>query len=417
MSDSEVRRVLDIPSMRPNPIDYVRSWANQLSGEARDSDWLRYSYVVPDVLEDVARELGLTRVRGLFGLIGLQGVGKSSALMALQRGMPVALNRDRILFKWRREKDLYASLVNGTHEASEIFMPDYLRSLLNELESHISSLSVADRERFLKFKQLVEETTVHGNLQPESSDVLWAERKIGKAVAQRLRQDTWRETIMHRDVILIDTPDYSKTDKRQMDKDLQEIYWFWNSLPALESLSTIVVAIQKEMFRDNYFLDKMRKFELKPLAPEQMVEVYNRRFETIYPFYEEALLTLAKMSRGVFRRFLRYILLTLDFWEKPNRSPMIDEETVRKAVPLERLVEDMELEFQGLFPKQSELRTLAVRVIMYVQEQGPQLQSHLFRKLGVNQSTMSRLLGKLESSKHIIRTQKGVDKVVSLRGN
>jgi hypothetical protein len=32
--------------------------------------------------------------------------------------------------------------------------------------------------------------------------------------------------------------------------------------------ANIVVAIQKEMFRDHFFFDKMDKIELEPLQPE-----------------------------------------------------------------------------------------------------------------------------------------------------
>ena len=49
--------MLAVQSIKAIPIHQVRAWANQLAGEARDADWLRYSYVVPDVLNDVAQEL------------------------------------------------------------------------------------------------------------------------------------------------------------------------------------------------------------------------------------------------------------------------------------------------------------------------------------------------------------------------
>ena len=80
-------------------------------------------------------------------------------------------------------------------------------------------------------------------------------------------------------------------------------------------MPNFVIAVQKEMFRDHFFFDKMEKVELEPLRPEQMVEVYRKRFKTIKPFTEDALLTLARMSRGIFRRFLIYITLTLQHWE------------------------------------------------------------------------------------------------------
>ena len=402
-----------VEPMKVVPTDQVRSWANQLAGEARGPDWLHYSYVVPDVLQDIALELVHTR-RGLIGLVGQQGVGKSSALMALHRGVPFSLSSSRILFKWRREKDLFTTLLNNTHEASEDFMPKYLSALVNEIEARFSTISVRDGEMLRRFKKRVEGNVVYIEIQPESSVILWAEAKVGKAATQRIRQDTWRD-VLRKETILIDTPDYPKADKRRMDADLQDIYWFWNNLLSEGSAATIVVAIQKEMFRDHYFLDKMQRFELRPLRPGQMVEAYRLRFETTYPFSEDALLTVARLSRGIFRRFMRYIVLTLDFWQRPNHPDVIDEEAVKRAVPPERLAEDMALEFVGLFPKHSELRMLAVRLIFYLQEHGPEKQSQLSTELDIESSAMSRLLGKLESSKHITRSREGVDKIVALR--
>jgi ATPase subunit of ABC transporter with duplicated ATPase domains len=87
--------LLVVESIKAIPIHQVRAWANQLAGEARDADWLRYSYVVPDVLNDVARELEQAN-RGLIGLVGRQGVGKSSALMALMKGIPFYRVQERV---------------------------------------------------------------------------------------------------------------------------------------------------------------------------------------------------------------------------------------------------------------------------------------------------------------------------------
>lgn len=76
-----------------------------------------------------------------------------------------------------------------------------------------------------------------------------------------------------------------------------------------------MIAIQKEMFRDHFFLDKMHKIELEPLKLEQMLEAYRKALGTLEPFTRDGLLTLARMSRGISRRFLRYIILTLDLWQ------------------------------------------------------------------------------------------------------
>ena len=76
------------------------------------------------------------------------------------------------------------------------------------------------------------------------------------------------------------------------------------------------------------------------------------------------------MSRGIFRRFLRYITLTLQHWET-SRNGRVDTTIVKEAVTVERLAEDMELELGELFPKQSDLRLQAVRLLMRLEESGP----------------------------------------------
>jgi len=81
-----------------------------------------------------------------------------------------------------------------------------------------------------------------------------------------------------------------------------------------------------------------------------MVKAYKKRFKTVDPFTEDALLTLARMSRGIFRRFLRYITLTLQHWET-KKSGRIDTTIVKEAVKVERLAEGMERELAELLPR------------------------------------------------------------------
>jgi DNA-binding MarR family transcriptional regulator len=174
------------------------------------------------------------------------------------------------------------------------------------------------------------------------------------------------------------------------------------------------VVIQREMFRDHFFFDKMEKVELQPLKPEQMVEAYQKRFKIIKPFTEDALLALARMSRGIFRRFLRYITLTLQYSEWHGKRS-IDAGTVKEAVTVERLAEDMGLELVELFPKQSDLRLQAVRLLMRLEESGPKKQTELVEELGMEDYAMSRLLTKLELHRYVVRRREGTDKIVSLR--
>lgn len=179
--------------------------------------------------------------------------------------------------------------------------------------------------------------------------------------------------------------------------------------------TNIIIAIQKEMFHDHFFLDKMQKVELKPLNPRQMLEAYLKRFKTTAPFTEDALLALAQMSRGIFRRFLKYITLALDHWQtQPEPRQPINPTTVRTAVTREQLAEDMEIELRELFPKQADLRLQTIQILTHLQTTGPKLQSQLAKELEMKPYAVSRLLTRLEHHRHITRQRTGSDKMVSL---
>jgi DNA-binding MarR family transcriptional regulator len=87
---------------------------------------------------------------------------------------------------------------------------------------------------------------------------------------------------------------------------------------------------------------------------------------------------------------------------------------VKLAVTVERSVEDMELELVELFPKQSDLRLQAVRLLMRLEEVGSGWQSELAEELGMEPYAVSRLLAKLELHQYVTRRREGTDKLVSL---
>jgi hypothetical protein len=153
---------------------------------------------------------------------------------------------------------------------------------------------------------------------------------------------------------------------------------------------SIVVAVQ-EIFRDHFFFDKMDKVELEPVKPEQMVEAYRKRLMGYEPFTEDALLSLAHMSRGIFRPFLTYITLTLQSHDKR----IIDTDTLKAVVTVKRLAEDMELELAELFPIQSDLRLQAVQLLFLLEESGPRRQTKVVEMLGIEDYAMSRLSSSL----------------------
>jgi DNA-binding MarR family transcriptional regulator len=74
----------------------------------------------------------------------------------------------------------------------------------------------------------------------------------------------------------------------------------------------------------------------------------------------------------------------------------------------------MELELVELFPKQSDLRLQAVRLLMHLEESGLKRQTELTEELGMEAYAMSRLLAKLELHRNVVRRRDGTDILVSL---
>ena len=68
-----------------------------------------------------------------------------------------------------------------------------------------------------------------------------------------------------------------------------------------------------------------------------------------------------------------------------------------------------------LFPKQSDLRLQAVRLLMRLEESGPRKQAELVEELGLEEYAISRLLAKLELHRYIVGRREGTDKIGSLR--
>jgi hypothetical protein len=402
--------------LKAGRIQEVYAWASQLASESRDSSWIARWYVWPQAVRQIYRHLK-TAEGSIIGLVGLQGSGKTSALTAITIALMAeeALDYQKqfgkeadssheyesVFFKWRRLSELMPLLLGGRHEVSSDFLRGYKATLLEKLIAYRVPLT----------EELIDN--------PQSLNLAWAEPRFSRRALQELRQSTWLGMLREKRTILIDTPDYSKTDRRKMSSDLNEIYWLWDALCHRAPLlggprPNLIIAIQAEMFHGHFFFDKMDNVELTPLPPNSLVEAYRKRFKETEAFAEEALLKLASMSRGIFRRFLRYITITLDLWQSRKRRPnSIGLELVTQAISTERLAEDMDLELADLFPKHSDLRLQAVRLLMHLESSGPTKQSQVADDLDLEPYVLSRLLTKLELHKYIVRRREGADKIVS----
>jgi hypothetical protein len=359
---------------------------------------------------------------GIIGLVGLQGVGKSSALimiwtvLAFQKREEIKNETGKlpaegydyrvVRFKWLREAELFASLLNGLHPLSGDFRREYAKTLLSQLRSEQAVPYVYEAQ--------VSQAEKH----PETLNLKWAAKYLGQGSMRSLRQVAWLSLLRRQENILIDTPDYSRTDRRSMAKDLDEIHRLWNTLSLFTGESpNFVIAIQKELSKGHFFFGRMEMIELDPLTPGQMVESYGKQFKTTWPFTEDSLLAVARMSRGVFRRYLRYITLALDLWER-GKEPRkeIDMGMVNQAVTPERIAEDMSLELAEAFPKHSELQKQAANLLVHLGRYRERQQSQLAKELGLEPYSLSRILAKLELQGYVSRERHGLDKIVTITG-
>jgi hypothetical protein len=123
---------------------------------------------------------------------------------------------------------------------------------------------------------------------------------------------------------------------------------------------------------------------------------------------------LAKLSRGIPRRFLRYVNLCAEAWFVGwLESPLIDVAGTEQVVTEEELRRDLDLEFSSLFPKSEEMKMKALRLLSYLSaREGGLNQKRLAEALGYSEMDVSRICDKLEMYGYIRRESTKEGKMV-----
>jgi len=219
-------------------------------------------------------------------------------------------------------------------------------------------------------------------------------------------------------VIMIDLQDYSITDKRTMTGDLNVIQEVWNYLTNNDWEGNLVVSVQKELVEGehgvtHYLLRKMDIVELRPFKPGRLVEAYTQAFKEVYPFQEQALMRVARLSRGIWRRYLRYLRLCLDAWIAKGMKGEIDTAFTSEALSNEEIGKDIEDELTAMFPKSDEMRRKALKTIHYlISLKKGILQKVLAKGLNLSETETSRLFDKMDARGLTYRQQTPEGKMV-----
>jgi len=404
------------------PYKEIYQWSSELTAEQEAKPGY---YLWTD--EDRKLLFRLMNTKGnLIAVIGLQGSGKT----ALKEALSNELSKKRckhLSLKWingraQLEKETYSSLkgdleliimlveklirIQGKGKAFKILEKEFGKNIANDLfwlyENELD-LSNGTRQHFKRklmsfFPKLMTLTKYLG----KEKDIFEKENLL--------------DFLFSASCILIDTPDYDKRNRREMIRDLNALQALWEELNEYsyevgDYPPNMVVFFQKELFQGHFFFGKMLVHEKKPLNPRQMADYFEKRFPD-HPFAREALEELAALSRGIFRRFKKYIQTCLENYYLSQDISKITVEHVKKWISMDMLIRDMELELLDIFPKRKEQRVMTVKLLRYLHERGgvasqKEIAEDLFEG---EKMACSRLLRTLESHGYIIRVKKRGEK-------
>jgi len=339
----------------------------------------------------------------LIGVLGLQGSGKTRMLYELQSRLIDMYNDPDVAVYIKWKKDIYESM-----KQSEKVLTEYHEKLMDKAKNVL--------EKYMDMHKIFPKI---GRV-PREDDLEYfdwryrekCEEFLPKNERRKLFEESVNDILEGTCFILIDMPDYTKSTAHRMNADIDKVQWLWQKL---RNSASFVIAFQKEMVmkHPHFFIGKMDLITLKPLTPKQLVEAYKMNNNTVQPFTEKSLHLIAELSRGIFRRFLKYIQITIE--KNMDADIPLTIEHVNRAITEDLLIEDMELELGDIF-KTKEKIAEAVRILNFLREHKECNVKTLARELDLSESLAQRLIRKLETYRYInVRRGKGKEKLVSLK--
>jgi len=349
--------------------------------------------------------------RALIGILGLQGSGKTRTLYELQNYFRKRIDREaERIFHLKWSKNWFKDLLDGYLDVSR----EYKAALRDTVSEKLRMYGEAGRR--------------HPNLGrvPHRGDLRDCENEwppyklrnfLTKTELNALKEQSIYIDLMDARYVFVDMPDYTKSTAHSMNRDIDNLQEFWQRVQADQAtrLVSFVIAFQKEMVmrHPHFFIGKLDIVTLKPLNPQELIEAYKLRNETIEPFTEEALQLIGELSRGIFRRFQKYIQITVE--RNLDEEIPLTAERVNNAITEDLLIADMELELSDVF-KRKDKKTEAVRILNFIRQQGECNMKTIAEELNLGKGVVERLIQKLYGYRYVeIKRGKGKEKLVSLK--
>ncbi|HVB13096.1 MAG TPA: hypothetical protein VNE86_08165 [Nitrososphaerales archaeon] len=432
----------------------IYSWASKNTSETRQLDDFKYYW--SDAITNLLHILELSE-GSIIALVGLSGVGKSSAQIQVAKALNAELSKetsqDRVVlkvvhFKWpgylesNYERILQLlKMQNVTASDQEIIkiIADRLATSRNSRVTRRRLMEVFGGR--LTENDLLKDTFQRSDIEKllakgiakeppiQARDV--AEKLLGPSDMKSLSKELAISLLSQCHTIMIDLRDYGLRDSRAMNTDLSDIQRLWQfmneHLYQIKRRRTpnIVIVLQKELLMSeeqtsvvSYFLRKASQtVELLPLTPAQMIQVYRGEFGDLYPFEPDALALLARYSRGIFRRFLKYIQLCLG-WKLSHGDELITRKVVGEVVTEEEITADWEMEMHQIFPHGGNwnyaAKVMNILCTLSEKEIYPTLTQLAKGVEFVSRSDLSRIITKLEERGYIRRNKTPAGKVISV---
>jgi len=390
--------------MQTEKLSLVYNWASQLTSETIGRQ-LYDKNEAPKFYETRFFKLLCWKIRNtphaLIAVSGLQGSGKTRILLELQKDFPKS-----IYCKWSRNWLKEALTWDSTRMI-------YTKYVQGEGEGIYDELSAKEKNK------LINKYAVR-SMEFEDFPFFAMEKIVGKSQCNEFKREAAMQVFEGSDLILLDMPDYNKYTPSLMNLDFDELQRFWGSLTG--SKAKFVIAFQKELIMRNphFFIGKLDLMDLEPLSTQELIEAYNICTGDTELFSQEALTLLAQLSRGIFRRFKKYIRSTIEGTMeenlKANREASIPltPEHVNKAITEKVLSADLELELCDVF-KEKEKRTQAIGLLNQLRVSSPLNQKEAAKFLSLSEATTGKLINKLLAYRYIERKRgEGAEWIISL---
>jgi hypothetical protein len=398
--------------LKPMPPEEVLDWATALSAEERG--WVDATYRPPMEVKQLVERLKRTS-RSFYVLTGLWGVGKSSALQFLHDALCESVRV--YLLRLAPDRSILDQMI-----ADDILnFGEYRREIIRRLEARHKLGRLSDGA-------YMEARDAAAGIRPSGPGI--NEMPLPKATYNEIQVDNAVESLVMMDNVFLDLPDFSRADRRSLLRVLNQVQDLWLRVmkSGRENIDTpigpnFVTTLQKELsdLAPSYFLGKANTVEIKPLPTQELVDAYKAKFATLEPFDESSLTFIAELSRGIFRRFLKFMAATLqDAHQRGDTRIGIEDATY--VLDPKLVAREMEPELASLFPR-AEVREKAFRIIYELllrkfdpNEQqraadplvrdyrsGPVSQKRLAEALSFTESDVSRIVDRLAANRIISR--------------